>query len=211
MSTHELDALIIEHLVDLDRAGKRIATIEHRVFSAMNARAEEWAKRHGWKGKFEISENGGWNEWVFWIFPSEWGKAGDESGADSDFYFAPNVGAGDTENGKAGEPWNYVTRLCGLEGGQIGFRFGRPNTIKKRQWQGIVDRFRDDTSSVKFMVDSEPSFFLGFRIDPVVLAAALRDDDPNAALDPFAAALDTLLEARPVFDKLVEHLRAASS
>jgi hypothetical protein len=211
MSSPELDALIIEHLADLDRAAKRISLIEHALFSAMNARAEGWAKRKGWTGKFKIPENGGWDDWDIWLAPTEWGNAADESDADFDFCFAPEVGAGDTEGGKAGEAWNYVTRLCGLEGGQIGFRFVKPSAIGKRKWQGIVDQYRGPISSTRFILDSEPSFFLGFRIDPAALAAALRDDDPNAALGPFEAALDALFEARPVFDRLVEQLRAEKS
>lgn len=219
MSSPELDALIVEHLVDLDRASKRIHAIEHRVFSAMNARAEQWMKRHDWIGEFAIPDNGGWDDWDAWLAPAQWKQPDGKSDATSDCRFVLGVGAGDTEDGKAGEPWHYATRLCGLEDGQIGFRFGGPSAIssgrpgisRKRRWQGIVDSCRDAISSTKFIVDSEPSFFLGFRIDPAALATALRDDDPDAALDPFTAALDALLEAQPAFDRLVEHLRATGS
>ena len=211
MSSPELDSLIIEHLVDLDRAGKRIAAIEHRLFSAMNAKAEQWARRQNWKGEFEIPENGNWYDWKFRLAPTEWRKGGDNPKDAFDCYFETGVGAGDTLGGKAAEPWNYVTRLCSLEGGQMGLRLVTYDTIRIRKWQGIVDLFRDDIASTNFIVDSQPSFFLGFRINPIALAAALRDDDPDLALDPFTAALDNLLEARPVFDKLVAYLRTSTS
>jgi hypothetical protein len=211
MSSLELDALIIEHIVDLDRAEKRIDAIEQKLVSAMNARAEQWAKRHGWTGKFILPENGGWQDWEIDLAPADWNKTGDEADVLPKCFFTIDVRAGDTEEGKPGEPWNYVTRFCGLEGGQIGIRFVKTAPIRKRQWQGIVERFRDEVSSTKFIVDSEPSFFLGFCIDPTALAAAFREDDPDAALGPFDTALDALIEARPAFDKLVEHLRAQGS
>jgi hypothetical protein len=64
----ELDALILEHLSDIDAAAKRLNEVEERVFGAMDAAASEWAKEHGWAGVFEYRDN------EMWLAPPDWRK-----------------------------------------------------------------------------------------------------------------------------------------
>ena len=57
-------------------------------------------------------------------------------------------------------------------------------------------------------IQNEASIYLPFKIPQHALAAALRDEDPDAALDPFEEALDTLLRAKPQFDRVLQYLRS---
>lgn len=211
MSSPELDGLIVEHLADLDRAAARIDGIEAAVFTAMGEKAGVWAKKQGWVSDFDWPEDG-WDAWPAWVAPQGW-RTADTSTADDTFdgSFVLSVGGGDTEVGKAGEDWFYLTRLCRVGVGQLGLRFARPSFVKPRQWKQALPRLAELVRNTRLVVDEEPSFFLPFKIEAVALAQALREEDPNAALGPFEAALDSLLDAKPAFDQVLQHLRSLGS
>ena len=204
MSSTELDALIIENLVDLDRAAKRINNIECRLYASLTKLVEDWSRRHGWQGRFEYPEGEDWEYLDIWLAPAEWYTSSSGADATPDCEFALDVGPGDSEQGEPGEAWHYLTRLCGLEGGQVGFRLNKPATLKNKtkQWKALVDQFRDQISAAGFIVDSKPSFFLSFCIDPAALVAAVRADDLDPALAPVSVALEALRAAQPIFDRL---------
>jgi hypothetical protein len=56
-------------------------------------------------------------------------------------------------------------------------------------------------------LDEEPSFFLPIKIDAATLAQSLREEDVEAALVPFDAALESLVDAKPAFNQLLQSLR----
>ena len=211
MSSSELDALIVEHLADLDRAAAGIDGIQAGVFAAFGEKAGAWAKKQGWISDFDYPE-GGWSDWQAWIAPPEW-RTADTAVDDDEFdgFFALSVGGGDTGDGKAGEDRFLLTRLCRAGVGRIGFRFGRPDFVKPRKWKQAVPRLAELMKTTGFVLDEAQSFFLPVTIQLVTLAQALREENLEAALDPFEAALDSLLHAKPTFDEVLRSLRLSDS
>ncbi|WP_424139651.1 hypothetical protein [Roseomonas chloroacetimidivorans] len=214
MSSPELDGLIVEHLADLDQAAIRISGIETAIFTAMGQRAKEWAEGHGWVSDFDYPEDDGWDDWAKWVAPPDW-RTADTAVENSKFdgKFELSLGDGDTGWGQAGEDWFYLTRLCRVAAGQIGLRFSRPDFVKVPRWKQAIPRIREIVTHPSFIVitaSKEPALFLPFKIDAAALAAALRDEDPGAALGPFETALDTLLDTKPAFDQVLQHLRPSA-
>lgn len=206
MATPELDGLIVEHLADLDRATARIEGLQSEIFTAIGKRAENWARKQGWAADF-IYPKGGWSDWEAWVAPQEWRTA--DTADDVDAWFELRVGPGDTEEGIEGEDWYYLTRLCGVGVGQMGLMF-KSDIAKKNQWKKAFPHVAELVAGTGFVASADRSLFLPFRIDPADLAVALREEDPDAALDPFEAALDTLLKAKPAFDRVIQELRVSA-
>ena len=212
MSSPDLDALIVEHLADLDQVGARINAIEAEVFAAMGERAKGWAERNGWRDIFEYSVEGGWDQWNPWIAAPDWRTADTTVDDDQfDIWFQLSVGNGDTESRASGEDWFYLTRLCQAGSGQVGFHLIHASIVKPRKWKQVLPEIREMISDPAFTIitiQNEASIYLPFKIPQHALAAALRDEDPDAALDPFEEALDTLLRAKPQFDRVLQYLRS---
>jgi hypothetical protein len=211
MSAPELEALIVEHLADLDRAAAGVDGIEARVFAAFGEKAGVWAKKHGWISDFDYPE-GGWLDWAAWIAPPEW-RTADTAVEDDTFdgRFAISVSGGDTESRKAGEDWFYLTRLCGAGVGQIGFRFRRTDFVKPKKWKQALPLLADLVKNTGFALDEEPSFFLPVTIQAITLAQAIREEDLEAALGPIDTALESLLHAQPALSEVLRSLRSSDS
>ncbi len=122
MSSPELDALIVEHLADLDRAAEGIEDIETRIFTAFGARAGVWAKSQGWSSDFDYPE-GGWDNWVNWLAPAEWrttDTAVEGEKFDGKFQF----------DGVTARKDRFVlTSLCGAGVDHLGFWFVIPGLL----------------------------------------------------------------------------------
>jgi hypothetical protein len=205
VSSPELDALIIEHLADLDRAAEGIADIEKRIFTAFGARAGVWAKSQGWSSDFDYPE-GGWDYWDNWLAPAEWRTADtavEGEKFDGRFQFGGVM---------AGKYSFNLTSLCGAAVHHLGFWFERPGFVKVRKWKQAFPRLAELVKSTGFIwQDDELSFFRPVTIQPATLAQALLEEDIDAALGPFDAALESLLHARPAFDGVLRSLRVAES
>jgi hypothetical protein len=205
VSSPELDALIVEHLADLDRAAEGIADIEKRIFTAFGARAGAWAKSQGWSSDFDYPE-GGWDNWVNWLAPAEWrttDTAVEDEKFDGKFQF----------DGVTARKDRFVlTSLCGAGVDHLGFWFVRPEFIRVRKWKQAFPRLAELVKNTGFVwQDDELCFFRPVTIQPANLAQALLEEDIDAALGPFDAALESLLHARPAFDEVLRSLRVAES
>ncbi len=205
MSSPELDALIVEHLADLDRAAEGIADIEKRIFTAFGARAGAWAKSQGWSSDFDYPE-GGWDNWVNWLAPAEWrttDTAVEDEKFDGKFQF----------DGVTARKDRFVlTSLCGAGVDHLGFWFVRPEFIRVRKWKQAFPRLAELVKNTGFVwQDDELCFFRPVTIQPANLAQALLEEDIDAALGPFDAALESLLQARPAFDEVLRSLSVAES
>jgi hypothetical protein len=211
MPSPELDSLIVEHLADLDRAAARIGALEDQVFTTIGDKAQQWAGQKGWKSDFDYPTEG-WGAWEAWVAPEEW-RTPETLEKDNEFdaWFEFDVGDGDTLGGKESEDWFYLTRLCRVGVGQIGFRFKHSGIIKARQWNQNSACLNEIVAPTKFVPAEERSFFMPISIDPRVLAQTIKDEDLDAALKPFEEALDDVLASRPHFDKLIEHLRSLAA
>ena len=95
----------------------------------------------------------------------------------------------------------------------MGLRFSRPISLKFRDGSRLFRALGRSLypSFTIITAEKEPVFFLSFKIEAAALAAALREEDPGAALGPFETALDTLLDAKPMFDQVLQHLKASSA
>ena len=202
MATPELDRLIVEHLADIDAAAKRLYALQGEIFEALGAAAEDWAGKNGWLGKFDYL-----NE-EFWLAPADWRTPGTEE-EDNVFqaWFQMELGAGDTDSsGKPEEDFFYLTRLCRVGSGEIGFRF-KQDLITKGQWRR---RFRDlagRAENTAFVVDREPSFFLPVQLEGTKLAASLQEEAIEAALPPFEDILTRIIDAKPTFDAIIAAIK----
>jgi hypothetical protein len=163
MASPELDKLIVEHLGDIDAAVKRLDALEKEIFGEIDAAAASWAEKKGWVGKFDYIAD------ELWLAPPEWRTLGEEDDEDFQARFQMELGTGDTAEGRPEEDYFYITRLCRLGSGEIGFRF-KQKIITKGQWR---KRFKDLTrlaEKTAFVVDTEPSFFLPVRLEGTKLA-----------------------------------------
>lgn len=199
MSTADLDALIVEHLADIDAAVKRLSAFEPDVFRALDQAAKEWAKNLGWSGEFDC-----WAD-DLWLAPPTWKKSADES-EEWTGWFAFEAGAGDNQKQAPGEDHFSLTRLCQVGVGKYGFRF-KTEVVTGKKWKRFIrdrlERFRKTT----FAPDLDTALFMEFKIDHLELAKAIAEEDIDAALGEFRQALDRLASALPSFDRLISDLR----
>lgn len=141
MPSRELDKLIVDHLADIDAAAMALSALEAEVFSAIDGAASAWANERAWIGEFSYLDHG------LWLAPQKWCLPGSKPANDSLLgYFQLEVGAGDTENSQRGEDYFYLTRLCRVGKGEIGFNFDRilsgkdngKNDLKKPSFKSLA-------------------------------------------------------------------------
>lgn len=200
MASPDLDALIVEHLADIDAASKQLDVINRELFGVMGTIAFNWAKKNGWIGEFEYFEDG------LWLAPPDWRVPGSSKAANEvRAWFDIELGAGDTGNLEPEEDYFLTTRLCQVGLGQVGFRF-KQDIIKKGAWNKTFKDQASTLSKTAFIADTTLSFFLPIRLDAVQLAQALRDKAPEDAMSPFKEALETLNTAKPQFDAIIKRV-----
>ena len=203
MSTPELDAMLVKNLADLDSSVKHLDRIETEVHKTMDQVAETWAEEHEWKGEYAYKEVG------LWVAPSDW--QAHEVEEDEHPYFSIQVGAGDTEAYvKDDEDFFYLTRLCGLGFGQLGFVF-EPVILKTSKFKKILKDIGPLLEGTGFAVDADYRIFLPFKLDVAALSEAIKEEDIESAFGPFKAALEQLKSAKPAFDKIIEKIKKAET
>jgi len=202
-TSDELDALIIRNLRDLEGASHRLVhKIEPRVAKAIDGIVKNWASREGWKGEFDFSSDG------LWLAPQNWsGKAAAPNGYLARYYL--DYGSGDDGKGEPAEDYFWLTRLCCVGKGKMGFRwyFGNELTTKPK-WKKIIQE--DANKRVEsigrkgFEPEDSGYFFTQIKVDAEQIALGAIDNSFDKALQPVRAALDRLLEAKPMFDELMQ-------
>lgn len=193
MDSAELDRLLIEHLGDLDDGAKRLEMLQNTVAEAVDDLVEEWTKTKGWlKGdetwqthkdvsvalRHWLTEK---DEWLAW-FQFDFGEGDDGEWSEEKDYF-------------------WLTRLCGVGRGQMGFRFVQKE-FGKVPWKRFLNENRDRLAIPRFIHDDLPSFFLPVRIDKDVLAKGAENGDFSEALQPITEALDYIYEVSPRFEQM---------
>lgn len=205
MPSPELDSLIISHLTDIDASVKRLRELQREVFEDLMNSARTWAAKEGWEGNYNYLEAS------CWLAPPDW-RTPDTDPHKEDFlaWFEMELGAGDTDSEKQDEDAFYLTRLCGAGNGLIGFRF-KQEAVQKVLWKKRIKDVAPIISPTAFVIDSEPSFFLPFRLDATALANAVQQEEMESAFDPFSQALKQLAVAKPKFDQVLANIKPTIS
>lgn len=197
-----LDSLIILNLRDLEAASHRLLQeIQPRIAKAIDETVADWARKNKWNGQF------GWKEDVLWLAPQGWSSEADPSNAyKARFYL--DGGVNDKFDWNPTEDVYWLTRLCRLGKGRLGFRwyFGTGLTTKPK-WKKILQEDIGRVESIGangFEPEDSGYFFLEVKIDPEQLNSGIIEGSFDSALKPFAIALEKLLEVKPIFDELMK-------
>jgi hypothetical protein len=216
MSKERTGALIIRNLRLFEAASKLFdAELETGIFKAVDKLTEEWAVKAKWRGKFDFVED------TIWVAPPHWVPEGEPTKGvrkkvgkeEPHAHFEMWGGEGDTLGGEASEDYWWLSRLCGVGSGELGFRweldegeFGIRG--KKAKWKTFIRERAPAFVEKGFKFESEQGrFFLPVRVDPSRLAQAYESGSVEDALEPLTQALTRIEEVTPNFDKLLTEIR----
>jgi len=193
MITNELDEMLVRHLADMDDGATRLEAISTKVGDAMDELTGKWTTDHGW-----LKGDGDWNEdGDLRVAPPEW-----KPGEDWLSWFKFDYGDGDDGYPGVGRDYFWLTRLCGDGNGMTGFRFVQEQ-VTKVAWKKFLKAHGNPLVEEGFRAYEQSSLFLPVRISSSDLAAAVREERIEEALQPLRDALDVLKRALPKFDKLL--------
>ena len=158
-------------------------------------------KEFGWEGEVDDALYP-----VSWFAPREWQIIGD-AGDSFDLYV--NFEGTDCIDGEPPETW--VAQFLGFAGAGMKMSFGT-NSLGRAKWKALL---REQTELVTqlaakgFQCDArEGALVLPVHIDKEALIAGFDDEDLRPALAPIEAAMNRILAAKPLLDKLVKAIRA---
>lgn len=189
-------ALILNKLAMFNEAALLMEQkIELEVFDKIQEIIADWTEGKKWKGEQE------WHERDFiWLAPNtkNWDPGDDELNY---AWFAFN---------REGETNSYdVADLCNCGQTRLGFSFIVTHSYfgNKTKWKtfckNIPEKISQQLSNLGF-VDQGGNWFLPLTLDNVKLAKAYENDDYVDALEPLNRVLQTIFEAQPIFDKILE-------
>lgn len=201
-----IGAVIVRHIDELE-AALRYA---HNSMRPMLARAvaavmEDKRRTLTWAGEVvpDFDE-------TLWLAPEEWRIVGDPE--DNEFYLSFSLETTPSIDGS--EPETWVGIIAGFAGAGIKFAFGT-DALGQREWKALL---KAQGSLLVELVDR------GFRCDPKTgdleltipigrdaLAMGFEEDTLEAALSPLGQAIDRIDAARPILDRLVAAIKAASA
>lgn len=203
MASEDLDSLIIRNIADLDDATRRLYVLNEKIAGEIDNIIKILSTEWGWRGQFEWTWKG-----ELWTAPSEW--AADAEAEDFDAWFSWDNRHGATgPNGE--EDTNWVTSLCNAGYGELGFRFDQDVLAGKKALKDFWRKHVDEVKKFGFILDDKPSLFLPVHIDREALAAAVADGNIKAGLEPLRTAFETLVRARPAFEKIIVALKEAAA
>jgi hypothetical protein len=192
---NELDALIVEHIADLEEAHRRIENvIDPRLLDEASSVLKKKADANGWV--HELDRNN-----VISVAPEKWIERGANGGIEhwfSWFALLSEDTADDLEHD------SHLADFLALEGGStrkvLAFK---QNPLAKRKWRALLEsqtEALEDLRIVGFEVDErEGTIEWPVRLDPAKLQQGFREDDLDAALAPVEVAIDKAIEALPPF------------
>lgn len=196
----ELDLLIVKHLADMDGAAKRLDNLERRVFPALDRLMEELADAAGWDGKFDW-----WGKEELWLAPSTWARSDEQWRGHFEFGF----GEGDTGEGSGNEDYFYLTRLCRVGRGQLGFRF-KSDVLQAK----LRLRTREAVPFLRgtpFAADQDGWWFMPVAVPLERMIEALSADDLERGLEPVRERIAELIHCAPAFEKFLDRCVPAES
>lgn len=176
---HELDALLIRSLPELNDAVNRLIALNEEIGREIDAEIQAWIGRNGWKG---IAE---WNGELddTWLAPKDWMVPNDPDD-NAYLYFDFDYTSADPEDN-----WDLASFTSSGQQ-HLGFWL-RSSTVKdrvaKKLWKAHLGR----TSGLPL---HGPEFFLPVLLDREALATAVLDGSVRDALEPLRETLDRLPE-----------------
>lgn len=203
MSSPELDALLVSNLSDLEAVRRQLEEVQRNVFHEVDTFVEDWATKRGWTGVFDYHDT------EMWLAPPTW-RLPEGEPQDMFAWFVLSAGPDDTESGRAGEDYLYLTRLCQAGFGQLGFVLSQSLLSREAAWKKLLQARVELIEETPFILDRTGRLFLPVRIDQKELANAIREQSIPDALTPLRAALDQLAMAQPALDRLLEAARESA-
>ncbi|MER8784360.1 hypothetical protein [Mesorhizobium sp. M0244] len=191
----ELDGLIVENLLDLDAAAKRIEVIGENIWESIIEHLDDWAKKQGWKGAFERDNP--------WTAPQEWFLEGQPEA-----WFYPDKGPDDTGEGIGQEPYFWLSRYLGVAGGQLCLWFGQDST-GTRKWKPLAKDHARVLAETDFHLSDSGNFYTVCNLDSKAVAAAIADGRLEEAMTPLLEALERADKAKTLFSTLLAKARKA--
>lgn len=201
MKDPEVGAVIVRHIDEIEAALKYAdETMEPQLGKAVAELGNDWLKKHEWAGETEddLGEE-------FWVASKEWQMEG-ESKDSFDLYanFDSSVGPNDFD------PSTWIANFAGFLGAGIHFTF-ETDALNKNPWKSLLKTetiLVDELLSRGFQCDLKSGeLAMPISIDRETLAEAFQEEDFEEALKPIEKALDNMLAAKDVLDKLVEAIR----
>ncbi|MBM6593091.1 hypothetical protein [Microvirga pudoricolor] len=221
MSKEQTGALLIRNLRLFEDASKLLRhDVEKTVFDAIDKLIEDWASKANWIGQYDFIDE------QTWFAPPHWGPqatsiavrsptkgAGKKQEDDAHAWFGFWGGENDDLSDALTEDHWYLTRLCNVGSGELGFRwhitdgeFGIRG--KKAKWKSFIRERASGFTAKGFKFEADAgSFFLPVRIDPTRLAQAYESGSVEDGLDPVRQALVRIAEVIPQFDRLHAEIR----
>ena len=184
---HELDALLIRSLPELNDAVHRLIALDEQIGREIETEIQAWIRRNGWMG---IAERKGESEDT-WLAPKDWMVPNDPD-ENAYLYFGVGYTSADPEDN-----WDLAT-FTSSGHQRLGFWL-RSNTVKDRVFKNLWKTQLGKTSALPL---HGPEFFLPMELDREALAVAVLNGSVADALDPLRETLDRLPELASQLDSL---------
>lgn len=192
---HELDALLIRSLPEINEAAVRLDELQQMIFKAVDADIEDWIKRNDWQGVAEWFGDAG----ETWLAPKEWMYLG---GADGSAYLRFDFGSPTLT-----EDYWYLASFTGSGQRQLGLKICCPSIKKKLVFRRIWKSFLSKSTGLPLY---ESEFFLPVILDREALAAAVLNGSVSEALGPLRETLDRLPQLASELESLKKAVAAAA-
>lgn len=199
--TSELNALIVRHIGDLESAMKQAKSqIDGQLERATAQIIDEKRKEFEWTGEVNRSLDG-----EQWLAPEPW-RTANKSDNSFDLFLILH-----TDNGIedfAAETW--LSYFIGLNGCELAFVI-ETNALKVSRWKAFLRQQEDSIAELRdfgFTCDLKRGrLALPMGFNQEAIAQAVENEDVNEGLSPLGVALDRIVKARPILDKLVSKVR----
>lgn len=193
MDTSQLDALIVEHLADLDAAASHVHQVEERIWAKMGETIETWAKGSDWKGSFDRDVDG------LWLAPPEWASEGEEVA-----WFELDSGPAD-QDGRESDLYFDLSRICGLGEGSVALWLR--HKAGPKVWKPIAKANAGNVTGTGFSMNDYAKFYMDCTPAQAEMVQALADADFEQALQPLVQALARLPASVPAFTAMLQQAK----
>lgn len=188
--TGELDSLLINSLLDLDDAAKRIDSLGDQIWEQICDLIRAWAFDRLWK--VEETRDG------IRLGPPAWFP---RDGATAWFYV--DFGPDDSDQGGAGERYFYLSRYVGVGGGKLCIWLNQ-KVVSLKVWKTLAKTYAERMAPLGFSLSDDGSFYTDCTLNARDVASALAEHRLEAAMLPVQEALNRVAEASTLFIEMLE-------
>lgn len=188
--TGELDSLLINSLLDLDEAAKRIDSLSDQIWEQICDAIRGWAFDRLWK----VEET---REGVL-LGPPAWFS---RDGATAWFYV--DFGPGDSDKGGDGERYFYLSRYVGVGGGKLCIWFDQ-ELVSLKVWKTLAKTYAERMAPLGFSLSDDGRFYTDCTLNARDVATALAEHRLEVAMLPIEEALNRVANASALFVEILE-------